>query len=333
MEDRSRIVAGPAGIGGEYALREMNTGCLQAFGRLALIGCGLAFAAVAVAEDELPLAAPVPGGIAVICVGRAPEPAPKVTFDGQRVLVTRAGDDWRAIVGLPLSLKPGSHELSVVQGDNVPRSVRFDVAAHRYQVQRLTLANLRQVRPEPEDLLRIDRDKESITHAFSTFSDQAVSGLTLDLPSAGPFSSGFGLRRFFNNEPRQPHTGLDIAAPEGTPVAAPAAGTVLETGDYFFNGRTVFLDHGQGLVTMYNHLSRIDVAKGERVARGQKIGEVGRTGRVTGAHLHWSVSLNNARVDPGLFLPGPLRVQVLTGLLPAVQSGKLTEAKPSRCEP
>ena len=84
---------------------------------------------------------------------------------------------------------------------------------------------------------------------------------------------------------------------------------------------------------MYNHLSRIDVAKGERVARGQKIGEVGRTGRVTGAHLHWSVSLNNARVDPGLFLPDPVRAQGFTGLLPASQVGRLVDARPSHCEP
>jgi peptidase M23-like protein len=312
----------------------MNTDRLQAFGRLALVACGLALAAAApAAEDDLPVAAPVPGGVAVICVGRAPEPAPQVTFDGRRVLVMRTGDDWRAVVGLPLSLKPGPHEVSVLQGEKGLRSIRFDVAAHRYDVQRLTLANLRQVEPEPADLLRINHDLQSIARAFSTFSDQTVSGLNFDLPSAGRSSSGFGLRRFFNNEPRQPHSGLDIAAPEGTPVAAPAAGSVLEIGDYFFNGLTIFLDHGQGLVTMYNHLSRIEVAKGERVARGQKIGEVGRTGRVTGAHLHWSVSLNNARVDPGLFLPDPVRAQGFTGLLPASQGGRPVDARPSRCEP
>lgn len=302
--------------------------------RAALIAPGLMLAAAGLAaESALPLTAPVPGGVAVICVGRAPEPAPQVTFDGQRVLVTRSGDDWRAVVGLPLTLKPGPHELSVLEGEKGARSVRFDVRAHDYDVQRLTLANLRQVEPEPADLLRISREHESIIQAFSTFSDQSVDALTFDLPSSGRFSSGFGLRRFFNNEPRQPHSGLDIAAPEGTPIAAPAAGTVLETGDYFFNGLTVFLDHGQGLVTMYNHLSRIDVAKGERVARGQKIGEVGRTGRVTGAHLHWSVSLNNARVDPGLFLSGPVREQVLTGLMPPTRGGKSVEAGSDRCGP
>lgn len=307
---------------------------LQGLQIFALFAAGLALAAaVFAAEDVLPHAAPVPGGVAVICVGRAPQPAPRVMFDGQRVLVTRTGDDWRAVVGLPLSLKPGPHAVSVVQDGKGARSIRFEVAAHHYDIQRLTLANQRQVEPEPADLLRINKEQESIVRAFSTFSDGAVSGLGFDLPSTGRFSSGFGLRRFFNNEPRQPHSGLDIAAAEGSPVDAPAAGRVLETGDYFFNGLTVFLDHGQGLVTMYNHLSRIDVAKGERVARGQKIGEVGHTGRVTGAHLHWSVSLNNARVDPGLFLADPVRIEGFASLRSAAQGDSPVEGKLSRCEP
>jgi len=264
-------------------------------------------------------------------VGRAPDPAPRVVFDGRRVRVARVGDAWHAVVGLPLALKPGAHELSVLEGEKSARTVRFDVRPHDYEAQHVTLADRRQVEPGPADLLRIARDQESIVRAFSTFSDSALDGFDLGLPSAGRVSGSFGLRRFFNNEPRQPHSGVDIAAPQGTPIAAPAAGTVIETGDYFFNGLTVLLDHGQGLVTMYNHLSRIEVAKGARVARGETIGAVGSTGRVTGPHLHWSVSLNNARVDPALFVSRDVRDQVVSSL-PAARGGAAAEPAPPRCD-
>jgi murein DD-endopeptidase MepM/ murein hydrolase activator NlpD len=113
------------------------------------------------------------------------------------------------------------------------------------------------------------------------------------------------LRRFFNGEPRNPHAGVDIAIAEGTPAWAPADGTVVQTGDYFFNGRTVMIDHGNGVISMLCHLSRIEVKAGDRVRQGQTIGRVGKTGRATGPHLHWTVSINNARVDPLLLLNTP----------------------------
>ena len=115
-------------------------------------------------------------------------------------------------------------------------------------------------------------------------------------------SSRFGLRRIFNGQPRNPHAGLDVAASTGTPVRAPSEAVVANTGDYFFNGNTVFLDHGQGLITAYMHLSRIDVRPGQQVKRGELLGTIGATGRVTGAHRHWAVILNNTPVDPELFL-------------------------------
>jgi len=293
-------------------------------------GFALASAASA-SQGDLPLTAPVPGGVAIVCVGRAPGPAPQVVFDGQRVLVARVGEVWHAVVGLPLALRPGAHQLSVLDGEKTARAIPFKVGKRDYETQHVTLANRRQVEPEPEDLRRIAREQESLVRAFSTFSDTALDTLAFDLPSEGRVSGGFGLRRFFNDERRQPHSGLDIAAPEGTPIVAPAAGTVIEIGDYFFNGLTVVLDHGQGLVTMYNHLSRIDVAKSARVARGERIGAVGQTGRVTGPHLHWSVSLNNARVDPALFLSSEVRKQDSSGLRPAALGGASAEAAPIPC--
>jgi murein DD-endopeptidase MepM/ murein hydrolase activator NlpD len=254
-----------------------------------------------IAAAELPQPSPVPGGIAIIAVGPDSAPAPQVQFQKQRVLVIRANGKWQAVVGLPLSLDAGEQQLDI-SDRGATRAHAFEVLPKQYETQYLTLANKRQVDPTAEDLKRISREQALSNAAFATWSDTLADDLRFDLPAHGRFSSAFGLRRFFNNQARQPHSGLDIAAPEGAPITAPAAGTVIETGNYFFNGNTVFIDHGQGLVSMYNHLSRISVKKGVRVTRGQRIGAVGKTGRVTGAHLHWTVSLNNARVDPMLFL-------------------------------
>ncbi|UCH52509.1 MAG: M23 family metallopeptidase, partial [Pseudomonadota bacterium] len=149
---------------------------------------------------------------------------------------------------------------------------------------------------------RIEQDRIVIGRAFASWEDRDVETLRFSPPANGRLSSAFGLRRVFNGQPRAPHSGLDIAAPQGTPVHAPADGVVIETGNYFFNGNTVFLDHGQGLISMFNHLHTIDVGPGTPVARGAQLGTIGVTGRVTGAHLHWTVSLNDTRVDPALFL-------------------------------
>lgn len=264
---------------------------------------------------QLPEARPVPGGIAIVPIGDADRPQPVARFNGQRVLTVRHDGRWQAVVGLPLTLAPGEHQLSVAAAGE-PGRVAFRVASTKYETQYLTITNKRQVEPTADDLKRITREQEIINRAFTTWTDLPPDDLRFELPAVGRFSSGFGLRRFFNNQPRQPHSGLDIAAPEGAPIVAPAAGTVIETGDYFFNGNTVFLDHGQGLISMYNHLSRIDVEKGMSVARGQRIGAIGKTGRVTGAHLHWTVSLNNARVDPMLFLPPAARARAEQAPIP-----------------
>ena len=149
---------------------------------------------------------------------------------------------------------------------------------------------------------RITRERAEMDTAFNHFRPVKRPDTDFDLPTEGIVSSSFGLRRILNDQPRSPHSGLDIAASEGTRIRSPAAGIIVATGDYFFNGNTVLIDHGQGLITMYCHMSSIRVEVGQAVNKGQYIGDVGKTGRVTGAHLHWGVSLNNARVNPGLFL-------------------------------
>jgi len=270
-----------------------------------LLGIMTLFALSLGAQAQLPRALPVPGGIAILVLNADSEPAPTVRFQDRRVLVARDSGRWQAVVGLPLSLKPGQHYIDVAEPGSAKRTLAFAVKDKKYDSQYLTLQDKRQVEPNAEDLKRIQRDQEVIKRALATWSAREIDDVRLDQPAAGRFSSAFGLRRFFNKQPRNPHSGLDIAAPEGTPIAAPADGTVIETGNYFFNGNTVILDHGQGLITLYNHLNKISVSPGDVLVRGQKLGEVGMTGRVTGPHLHWSVSLNGTLVDPALFLPKP----------------------------
>lgn len=255
---------------------------------------------------SLPQANPVPGGIAIVPLAADGDAAPRASFGGERVMIVREGGRWNAVVGLPLTLAAGEHQLALEGPANAGRTVAFTVLPKEYAAQHITLKDRRMVEPGPKELERIERETGIIQHAFHAWTEIPDPPLAFDLPARGRLSSPFGLRRFFNNQPRQPHSGLDIAAAAGTSVVAPAPGTVVEIGNYFFSGKTVFLDHGQGLVTMYNHLSRVSVKKGQRVERGRKIGEIGATGRVTGPHLHWTVSLNNARVDPSLFLHASL---------------------------
>jgi murein DD-endopeptidase MepM/ murein hydrolase activator NlpD len=245
---------------------------------------------------------PVPGGVAIVPLPSASRTPPKVTFLQKPVLVVAGQEQrWVAVVGLPLDIAVQTQVLIVTE-QKTSTEIKFEVKDKKYREQRITVSNSRHVNPLADDMTRITRELELQNAAYRQFSPNTPSNILLDPPVKGPLSSPFGLKRFFNGEPRAPHSGLDFAVPTGTPVVAPAAGKVILTGDYFFNGNTVFLDHGQGLITMYCHLSVIEVKVGDTLARGQVLGKVGATGRVTGAHLHWNVSLNDARVDPAIFI-------------------------------
>ncbi len=248
---------------------------------------------------ELPTESTVPGGLAIISI--QVEDKPDAYFYDHKVMILGSNNNWKAIVGIPLSAKAGIHNLQV-KSNGIETSYKFEVANKDYETQYLTIKNKRKVNPNEQDMSRIIKEKKLISKAKSHWSDNGNVSLEFIKPTEGPYSSPFGLRRFFNKQPRRPHSGLDIAAAKGTPIVAPADGTVINTGEYFFNGNTVFLDHGQGLITMYCHMDSISIEEGTQVKTGDIIGNVGLTGRVTGAHLHWSVMLNNVTVDPILFL-------------------------------
>lgn len=268
---------------------------------LLIFALPLLMAALHSSAAPLPAEARVPGGIALIPLGPTTATAPQVRYRNRPVMVVENGRGWTAVVGIPLTAKTGRHTLTIRDSGANDRKLSFDVADKQYLEQHLTLKNKRMVNPTKEDLARIRGDQQRSREAFRHWQPLTTVDTRFTNPVGGILSSPFGKRRFFNKQPRKPHSGIDIAAATGTPVVAPTAGVVVESGNYFFNGNTLFLDHGQGLVTMYCHLDGIDVAVGERVAKGQPIARVGATGRVTGPHLHWSVSLNDARVDPLLF--------------------------------
>jgi len=267
--------------------------------------CFAALALAAIASRaalgiELPQESPVPGGVKLIRLDSAGDVPPYVDADGHRALVVQDGSTWVAVIGIPLAASLGPRQVTLRDAAG-RRLIEFTVGEKRYASQSLKVAP-RQVDLSPADLERANRERESLERALTHWSEPPPATLRWPAPVPGVRSSSFGMRRIFNGQSRNPHSGMDIAAVTGTPVLAPAEGTVLDTGDYFFTGNTVLLDHGRGLISMYCHLSAIDVHPGERIAAGARIGAVGMTGRATGPHLHWALSLNRAWVDPELFV-------------------------------
>jgi murein DD-endopeptidase MepM/ murein hydrolase activator NlpD len=243
----------------------------------------------------------------LLTVAKADAPMPTVTYEDARVWVARRNADWIAVVGIKLSAQPGEHRVTIAQS-GATTTQTFGVKAKRYPVQKLTL-NKAMVDPPPEVMARIERESAHLKTLRSTWRETSATGATSSttdaafvLPAKGPLSSRFGVARVLNGQPRSPHAGLDVAVATGTPVHAPADGVVIDIGDYYFCGKGLFIDHGNGLLTLYCHLSEFVAKIGDNVTRGERVALSGGTGRSTAPHLHWTVYLNGVSVEPELFL-------------------------------
>lgn len=238
----------------------------------------------------------VVGGVAVLQVSSA---VTSVSFREKPQLIV----GQHAIIGIPLGTELTAHPLVIFHDEDQIFSHMLIVEAKQYPEERITIEDENFVTPPPLDLERIRRETQLMRDVYALFTDHPTSLSPIVMPVEGRISGVFGSRRFFNDQPRNPHSGLDIAAPTGTPIKTPAPAEVSLTGDFFFNGKTVMLNHGGGFISMMCHLDEIHVKKGDHVDVGDVLGTVGSTGRSTGPHLHWSISLSGDRIDPQDFIP------------------------------
>ena len=228
------------------------------------------------------------------------EPGAKVMLGDAPVMV---GGDGMFVIGFGRDQAPHA-QLTIIGPDGTVEQQSFDIAQRRYDIQRIDKLDQSKVTPNAADQARIKSDQDQINQARANPSDARDFLVPFIWPAKGPISGVYGSQRILNGEPRAPHVGLDIAAPEGAPVVAPAPGIVrLAAKDFFLTGGTVILDHGFGVQSIFIHMSRVDVAAGQALKQGEAIGAVGKTGRATGPHLHWGMNWGAVRLDPALWVP------------------------------
>jgi murein DD-endopeptidase MepM/ murein hydrolase activator NlpD len=209
---------------------------------------------------------------------------------------------WDALFGIDARQTPGEYEMRIwlassSESAGETRTAQIRILPEQFPEERLTLPDAK-VHLSPENLARVKKEQKKISSLWSEENSERRWKGPFMIPVEGRPGSPFGVRRWINEEPRSFHTGMDIKAAEGKPVQASNHGRVVLVGDFFFGGRSVFVDHGQGVYTMYFHLSETRVVEGQEVTRGDVLGLVGKTGRATGPHLHWGVRFGGARVDP-----------------------------------
>ena len=265
-------------------------------------------AAPALAISLSPARAPQGSVVVVAVTGPGPLASPVLVDGARRIPLSPSPAGWTALLGVDLEAEPGERTLLVeasgADGGTLEATAELRVVARKFAVQRLTV-DPKFVEPPPEEMERIERDRAAFARAFAS-SGPGRLWSSFRRPADGELRGNFGVRRVYNGRTRSRHAGLDVAAAVGAPVAAAGRGRVALAGDFYFSGGSVVLDHGDGLFTMYFHLSRLDVKEGDVVPEGRRIGAVGATGRATGPHLHWAARLLGARIDPaGLLALAP----------------------------
>ena len=274
----------------------------------ALLGLGAPAAAVTDGPVRVTVvpSSPQPGDVVLLEIGGAP-PDVRAEWDGRPLALFPTAHGVAALVGIDLDVRPGPiawrvTRPSAAKNGGALAAGAVTVRARTFPTQPLTLPK-GMVDLDAPTLARVETEREELKAALGAGAAERLWRGPFRIPvDGGQPTGGFGLRRVLNGQPRSPHTGYDWAAPAGTPVLASNAGRVALVAEHFFAGRNVILDHGLGLFTLYFHLTEARVARGELVTGGQVIGTVGATGRVTGAHLHFAVLLNGARVDPEALL-------------------------------
>lgn len=265
---------------------------LQVLTRDLLLLASLFFSALPAGGSEPPSAPP--GGVVVWA-------SPRTTRCGLD------GETWAPLSGacwFPIDLLRRGRVAVTRWSGGARETATVEISEPPYPVERIELSDDAHVRLSPKDRVRAEREAKVVGALFVA---RRVRTASFALPLAPPLLDAppprnFGTRRFFNGEPRSPHNGADFSAPAGTPVLAAEAGRVVLSADHFFSGKSVFVDHGDGLVSMYFHLSKADVETGRAVARGERIGAVGATGRASGPHLHFGLRWRGARIDPSFLL-------------------------------
>jgi len=249
----------------------------------------------------LPKTQSTPGGISNVYLPTTNHQAPEVFFKDAHVIVMKESQSshWFGLVGIPLIIKSSKQTLEI---RNLKKSVTFKVHQKRYRKSRIWLKDNKMINPSKKDQARIQKEAKEIRKVLRKWSENDPFKQNYRMPVNGRITARFGTLQIFNYKIKEPHQGIDIYAKQGTPIYPCNAGIVLKTGNYFFLGNTIFIDHGKGVISLYAHLDKIWVKEGRHLTKETPLGSIGQTGRATGPHLHWAMVMNQTFVNPKLFV-------------------------------